>query len=217
MPAGALIAFVEPGAHTSVEEFKEIFAKEHLPPVMALPQFTRGAAYRTADGSVPSWGAVFELSDIGVLQTGAVRKEDSERERAVMADLAAVDRRVLLLLSDRRSDEAGGNEAEEGAGERTAEVEVGRAIALVGLNAGVGAWVLDGHNALVEGVPGWARTRTFRLVHAVTKGEGRPTAQLVALHEFVRAEALESVEFREAAPRDHAELQVRTAVQYQVI
>lgn len=215
MPAGALIAFVEPGAHTTVDEFKEIFAKEHLPPVMALPQFARGAAYRTADGSVPSWGAVFDLTDIGVLQTSAVHKEDSARETAVMSDLSAVDRRVLLLLSDTAS-----RAADPPFGEVRAEIPVGRAIALVGLRPDVGAWVLEGHAALVEGVPGWTRTRTFRLVHSIAKGAGLedvPLAQLVALHEFDCEEALGSREFVEAAPRDHGELQVRTAVLYQVL
>ena len=63
-----------------------------------------------------------------------------------MSDLSAVDRRVLLLLSDTAS-----RGDDPPFGEVKKEVPVGRAIALVGLRPDVGAWVLEGHAALVEG------------------------------------------------------------------
>lgn len=170
----------EPRAGTD-DRFHAWYDEEHAPARIVLDGIHSARRLRAADDATPTWAAIYDL-DLATLQTPeyrALRDRRSARERAVIADLVTFDRRVYELLDDR------GTPLDHDDGlwiatsmSSTDEDELAR-------------WYAEEHVPLLHAIPGWRRTRRFRLL----EGEA---PMLLALHELDDAAALEDPRYGEA-------------------
>ena len=102
MAAGLFYVYTEPGS-VDEAEFHDWYDHEHGPARLAVPGFGRACRYRALDGEKPSWLALYELDrpdDIDSPEYKALSANASDRDKAVAAGLATLDRRVYEQISD---------------------------------------------------------------------------------------------------------------------
>jgi hypothetical protein len=178
MTEGLLFVFAEPG-DVPEAEFHDWYDHEHAPARLRVPGIRTGHRYRALDGEVPSWLAWYEL-DTDALRSPAyeVARRRSPREQDIVRRLATLDRRVYTLADD--------------AGTAVPAAPVVVCVALSTPDeAGLGTWYRDEHVPLLHRLPGWYRTRRYRLV----EGDG---PALLAFHEIADVALFETPEYREA-------------------
>jgi hypothetical protein len=160
-------------------EFHDWYDHEHAPARLSVPGVRTGYRYRALDGQRPTWLAWYEL-DIDVLTGPAYQgiRARSPREQSVVDRLDALERRVYRLVAD--------------AGEPVVAAPV---LVAVGLTTddepGLDAWYREEHIPLLHAIPGWHRTRRYRLV----EGAG---PDLLAFHEISGTELFDSPGYRAA-------------------
>jgi hypothetical protein len=200
MTEGLLFVLSEPGLVPD-DEFHEWYDTEHGPARLGLPGVRSGQRYRAADGASPTWLAWYEL-DLDVLDTPgyrALRDRRSERERAVLARLAVLDRRVYELVEDH----GGGGEP------APPPVVLCRSMSVpAGREAELHAWYREEHIPLLHRIPGWRRTRRYRLVDA-------DAPRFLAMHEISGTEALESPDYRAATHTPWRDTVMRLATDHE--
>lgn len=183
MTEGLLFVLSEPGAVPDAE-FHDWYDNEHAPARLTVPGVRNGVRYRAADGLTPTWLACYDLVDLAALDSPEYRAVAvrSAREQRVVARLETLDRRVYALVEDTAG------EGEPGHGPPPLVV-------CVGLTsddpAGLDAWYREEHVPLLLALPGWRRTRRYRLV------DGRGPAAL-AVHEIDDAAVFDSAGYRAA-------------------
>lgn len=178
MTEGLLFVFAEPGPVPQAE-FDDWYDNEHAPARLTVPGIRTGYRYRALDGRRPGWLAFYEL-DIEALDGTEYRavSRRSPREQSVVERLETLDRRVYQLIEDQ--------------GEATREPPVVVSVALSTRDeSGLDAWYRDEHVPLLLAIPGWRRTRRYRLV------EGSGPA-LLAFHEIDGVELFDTAAYREA-------------------
>lgn len=193
MTEGLLFVLAEPG-QVPAAEFHDWYDTEHAPARLTVPGIRTGYRYRALDGQRPHWLAWYEL-DIEAL-TGpayqAIRRR-SPREQSVVARLETLDRRVYELLDDQ--------------GESAPPPPI---VVSVGLSVrdedAVHAWYREEHVPLLLTIPGWRRTRRYRLI----EGDG---PALLALHEIDSLDVFDTATYRAATstPRRAAVMREVTA------
>jgi hypothetical protein len=167
MPEGLLFVLSEPRPGDEAE-FHDWYDTEHAPARLALPGVHSAHRHRAADGREPTWLAWYDL-DLAVLDDPryrALRDRRSARETAVMSRLVALDRRVYELLDEHGPPPPG------------PAVLVATSLSVrAGAEPDLHRWYLEEHIPLLHRVPGWHRTRRYRLI------DGAAPAFL-ALHEI---------------------------------
>lgn len=178
MTEGLLFVFAEPG-DVPEAEFHDWYDHEHAPARLRVPGIRTGHRYRALDGVTPTWLAWYEL-DTDALRTPAyeVARRRSPREQDVVRRLATLDRRVYELLDD------------AGVAGPGAPVVVSVALSTDD-EPGLDAWYRDEHIPLLHRLPGWRRTRRYRLLD----GDG---PALLAFHEIADVGLFDTPEYREA-------------------
>lgn len=150
-------------------EFHAWYDEEHAPLRLTVPGIRTADRYVAADDARPEWLALYDL-DVDALTTPAYQRlndERSARESAVMGRLETLDRRVYELLGDHGT-----------AGDGPAPLVVARGLTVPeSAAADLDDWYTTEHIPALHAIPGWRRTRRFRLV------EGTGAAYL-ALHEI---------------------------------
>lgn len=192
MSEGLLYVLSEPGAVPD-EEFHDWYDNEHAPARLAVPGVRNGFRYRADDGLVPSWMACYDLGP-GALATpeyARLRRGRSAREQRVVEGLAVLDRRVYELL-----DSHGEVPAPPGAPAAPAPVGPVASVALcVAMTtrdeAAFHDWYLREHIPLLHTLPGWRRTRRFRLL----EGAG---PRFLAVHDITGTDLFETGAYRRA-------------------
>ena len=189
MAAGLFYVYTDPG---SVDEakFHDWYDHEHGPARLAVPGFGRACRYRALDGEKPSWLALYELDRPDVIDSPeykALGANASDRDRAVGARLATLDRRVYEQISEDGT-AAGG----------PAPVILAVAISVPeGSEDDLAAWYTEEHIPMLLRVPGWRRIRRFRLTRTLDKpGPGVP--DFLSVHELAGPEVLEDPGYRAA-------------------
>jgi hypothetical protein len=179
---GLLFVLSEPGPVPD-REFHDWYDTEHGPARLALPGIRNGRRYRAADGGSPAWLATYEL-DLAVLATPeyrALRERRSARERSVLARLTTLERRVYELVDDHGE-----------ATDHAPAVVLCRSMSVpADREAELHAWYVEEHIPLLHRIPGWRRTRRYRL-----RAAGEP--RFLALHELAGTEPLDSAGYRAA-------------------
>lgn len=164
-------------------EFHAWYDEEHAPRRLTVPGVRTADRYRAADGERPDWLALYDL-DLAALDSPAYRAlagDRSPRERAVMARLKTLDRRVYELTGDHGAP-----------GDGPAPVVVVRALSVpASAEADLDAWYTTEHIPALHAIPGWYRTRRYRL------REGEGCAHL-ALHEISGTDLFAAPEYRVA-------------------
>jgi len=175
---GLLYVLADPGP-VPEPEFHDWYDNEHAPARLRVPGIHTGYRYRAVDGERPAWLAWYEL-DLAALDSPAYQalRRRSAREQAIVDRLAVLDRRVYELVDA------------QGVPPPAQPVVVS-----VGLTtkdeAGLDAWYRTEHIPLLHRIPGWHRTRRYRLL----SGDG---PALLALHEISDIGLFETPGYRAA-------------------
>src|SRR5205823_13835096 len=95
MRPAVLVAMMNPPADE--DAFNAWYDEEHVPLRLAVPGFLSGRRYRAAEAEGPRYLALYDLGSLDVLQSEAYQRlwrEQSEREKAMLASIPFMDRRV---------------------------------------------------------------------------------------------------------------------------
>lgn len=188
MTTGLLYVLSEPGAVPELE-FHDWYDGEHVPLRLALDGVHTARRLRAADGARPGWAAIYDI-DTEVLdrpEYTVLRSRRSAREQRVIDRLETLDRRTYSLVSDDGED-----------------VEVPALVVMTSLTvpdareSDLNAWYVEEHIPLLHAIPGWARTRRYRLLEGVAP-------RWLALHELTDPAALETAAYRHAVSTDRRE------------
>lgn len=190
---GYLAVAIQPGPQTEEKAFHEWYNTEHGPLRLRLPFILNGYRYTAADGQRPEWSAVYDVSDLSWIDKriySRLREERSMREKAVMSTFESLDRKIYSLVSER-----GANLHPEPAAVQVA----------VSTRVGEGdfgefeKWCEQEHSEMISRVPGWLRTRRFRMV--VGGLQGMPPAgqvECLVVHDFGAKNGLDGAEYKAA-------------------
>src|SRR5262249_10600183 len=152
------------------------------------PGVGRASRYRALDGEKPPWLALYELDRPDVIDSPeykALGANASDRDKAVGAGLATLDRRVYEQISEDGSP-AG----------RPAPGHLGVAMSVPeGSEDDLAAWYAEEHIPMLLKVPGWRRIRRFRLTRAL---DGPEPGSFLSVHELAGPEILEDPGYRSA-------------------
>ena len=201
MAAGLFYVYTEPGS-VDEAEFHDWYDHEHGPARLEVPGFGAAYRYRALDDAKPPWLALYELDSPDVLDSPeykALVAQASDRDKAVSADLATLDRRVYEQLSEDGSPVG-----------RTAPV-----VLTVGLSVPAGseddlaAWYTREHIPMLLEVPGWRRIRRYRLV----RGMEGPAPEFLSVHELAGLEVLEDPRYLAAVSTPWRDRVVASALQ----
>lgn len=183
MTAGMLFSQMEPPAGWE-DDFHDWYDTEHIPARMALDGFTAATRYRALEGE-PAFLAVYEMADLGVLDTPEYRRlkdDPSERTTRMLGNVHGFTRFTCEQTSD-----TGG--------------EPGPFLSVVAFAVpaededAFDDWYETDHVPALLKADDWLRVRRYR----VRSGEGGPWTHL-ALHDLASREVMRSPE-REAARR----------------
>ncbi|MFT4083483.1 MAG: hypothetical protein QM638_12945 [Nocardioides sp.] len=192
--AGLLLVLSDPGSVPEAE-FHDWYDGEHVPARTALPQFRHATRWRAADGERPRWLATYDVTDLSVLEDPSyttLREHRSARERAVIAGLASFERRTYLRLSDTL---APGRPADD----RAPFVLAVSLDVPAALEDELNRWYAEEHVPMLHAVPGWLRTRRYRLLDGTAP-------RWLALHDLAGTEVFDSPQYAAAVTtedRDH--------------
>ncbi|KAK5174347.1 uncharacterized protein LTR77_001427 [Saxophila tyrrhenica] len=152
---GYLAVAIQPGAQTEEKAFHEWYNTEHGPLRLRLPFILNGNRYKADDGERPEWSAVYDVSDLSHLDTRIytrLREERSQREKAVMSTFESLDRKIYSLVSER------------GSNPRPAPHTIAVTIRVKEADLeDLHNWYEQEHTDMLSKVPGWLRTRRFKL------------------------------------------------------
>lgn len=176
---GYLAVAIQPGQNTDEAAFHEWYNNEHGPLRLRLPFILTGDRYKAADEQNPSWSAVYDVSDLAWLEKriySRLRQERSVREKQVMSTFESLDRKIYSQISTRQKPGFSG----------PAPVQVAVSILLKDENLEeFDKWYEEEHTGMLARIPGWLRTRRFRLVAPGIKGmPPKGQTETLAVHDF---------------------------------
>ncbi|WPG98753.1 3-oxoadipate enol-lactonase 1 [Acrodontium crateriforme] len=188
---GYLAVAIQLGPQTDESAFHEWYNTEHGPLRLRLPFILTGDRYQAADGQRPEWSAVYDVSDLKWIDQriySRLREERSKREKAVMSTFDSLDRKIYSLLSS------------SGDLKRAGPVTLAETIVFHDEDAG--GWdefFVEEHFPMMSKIPGWLRTRRFRMQVGGLKGMP-PQGQIetLAVHEFAEKNGLGGAEHKAA-------------------
>ncbi|EMC93657.1 hypothetical protein BAUCODRAFT_114165 [Baudoinia panamericana UAMH 10762] len=189
---GYLAVAIQPSKDTDSDAFHEWYNTEHGPLRLRLPFILTGDRYKAADGLRPEWSAVYDVSDLSWLEKRIytrLREERSKREQKVMGTFESLDRKIYSTIGSR------------GDSKGPAPVQVAVSVRLPEADADeFNKWYEEEHIEMLSKVPGWLRTRRFKL--EVGGLMGMPPAgqvELLAVHDYEAKNGLNGPEHKAAA------------------
>lgn len=191
---GYLAVAIQPGPNTDDAAFHEWYNNEHGPLRLRLPFISSGDRFKAIDGQTPAWSAVYDVSDLSMLEKRIytrLREERSAREKRVMGSFESLDRKIYSLYSERSK--------------TPGYVGPGAVIASVSMTIkdedleAFDKWYEEEHVGMLARIPGWLRTRRFRMLVGGIKGMP-PTGQVecLAVHDFEEQNGLNGPEHQAA-------------------
>ena len=177
-----LFVYSSPGT-VSLDEFTDWYDNEHVPARLALDGFGAVNRFRAADSLTPEWLATYEVAP-GTLDGAAYKavwENASAREKSIMA-AATIDRRLYAPISD------SGDTGEAPPVLMAVSMSVPSSASAV---AAMEAWYAEEHLPMLLAVPGWRRSRRYRLA----SGDG---PRYLSLHEIDSRAAFDTPEYKAA-------------------
>jgi hypothetical protein len=176
-----LFVFMDPPEDEAA--FHEWYNDEHAPNRLTVPGILNGRRYQAVEGGSPRYLAYYDMANEDVLKSAEYKRlvdERSDRERAVMATIPHMDRRVLRLT--------------DGSPAWTDDAPYVMSVAMdppADVVDDFHAWYREEHMPLLLKVPGWRRIRRFEQI----EGTG---PRFLALHELESLAVFETEEYRAA-------------------
>jgi hypothetical protein len=178
MPQALLVAMMNPPADE--DAFNAWYDEEHVPLRLGVPGFLSARRYRAAEAEGPRYLALYDLASLDVLKSDDYQRlwrEQSEGEKAMLASIPLMDRRVCELILD--------------GPEWTRDAPYQLIVCMTppaGAYDDFIAWYREEHIRMLLQVPGWRRVRLFRQV------EGSGPA-FMAVHELESTDVFERPEY----------------------
>jgi len=165
-----LFVLIETGDQVSEDDLHEWHGKEHIPlRVETLPAFRTAARYKAIDASKPKFAALYTISDISLFNDPAytaLRNNRSPREADIIKRLAVLDRRIYTLISDTTELPAALDPTSI-----ASNIIVCNSFTPVQSNEqAFHNWYDNEYIPALKQVPGWHRTRRFKLSDAQVVG-----------------------------------------------
>jgi hypothetical protein len=187
MAKGLFYVYTDPGT-VPEDDFHDWYDNEHGPARLAVPGIRGGRRYRALDDQKPPWLALYDLEGPDVIDSPsykALASVVSDRDKAINAGLATVDRRVYEELS---------SDGSPGTGD-PAPVLLAVALSVpADAEQDLAAWYTEEHIPMLLAVPGWRRIRRFRLTRALNGS----APDFLSLHELASPQVLEEPGYRAA-------------------
>lgn len=201
---GLLIVFTDPGESFPLDQYENWYDNEHIPNRLALPEpgIPLAARLRRADKERPTWATLYELSKLSVLDSDAYKKlftNQSSSDKDALGRLEYLERRVYVQKPDGVYVKEGYTGLEKGVVTLLTSVDVE-----VGYDGPFVVWHEEQQIDRMKKVPGWLRTREYKVVEANLLRDTQPTGEYprpplyFALHEFSSLQSLSTEEFKEA-------------------
>lgn len=188
---GYLAVAIQPGPNTGDSAFHEWYNTEHGPLRLRLPFIKTGDRYKAADGQRPEWSAVYDVSDLAQLDKRIytrLREERSQREKKVMSTFESLDRKIYSLCSKR--------------GESSGPAPVQLAVSMRVNEADLedfDSWYEQEHIHMLSRIPGWIRSRRFRMVVGGIQGmPPKGQVECLLVHDFKADNGLDGPEHKAA-------------------
>ena len=191
-----LFVYSSPGT-VSLDEFTDWYDNEHVPARLALDGFGAVSRFRAADSLTPEWLATYEVAP-GTLDGAAYKavwENASAREKSIMA-AATIDRRLYAPISD------SGDTGEAPPVLMAVSMSVPSSESAV---ADMEAWYAEEHIPMLLAVPGWRRSRRYRLA----SGDG---PRYLSLHEIDSRAAFDTPEYKAAVSTPWRDRVVASAI-----
>jgi len=194
---GLLVAMMNPPADE--DAFNAWYDEEHVPLRLGVPGFVSARRYRALENDGPRYLALYDLASTHVLQSDAYQRlwrEQSQREKEMLASIPFTDRRVGELMLD--------------CPEWTRDPPYQMLVCMTppdGEDDFV-AWYREEHIPLLLRVPGWRRVRLFRQI------EGNGPA-FMAVHELETPDVFDRPEHAAATATPWRKRIRETAVRYE--
>ena len=191
-----LFVYSSPGP-VPLDEFTDWYDNEHVPARLALPGFGSVARFRATDALTPEWLATYEVAPGTLDQPAyqAVWANASAREKSIMST-ATIDRRLYAPISD------SGDTGEAPPVLMAVSMSMPSAESAV---ADMEAWYVEEHIPMLLAVPGWRRSRRYRLA----SGDG---PRYLSLHEIDSVAAFDTPEYKAAVSTPWRERIVGSAI-----
>ncbi|KAJ3559321.1 hypothetical protein NPX13_g9548 [Xylaria arbuscula] len=187
---------MEPQPGLPTEQFHEWYNNEHGPTRLKLPQvFTNGLRYQAKDGEKPTFLATYDVTSMSHLDTETytcLRANRSSREAETIGqvdvtryfwDLVHTEQSPQFVPIDELSDE----EAES----LTLVAVQLKPNDVPNVEEEIVNWYKEDHMGMLAKVPGWLRSRVFKL-SSLEKGE--PT-KFIGLHDYRKENGLGGPEY----------------------
>ncbi|GLB45171.1 hypothetical protein LshimejAT787_2000760 [Lyophyllum shimeji] len=159
--SGLLFVYGECGPNVTEDEFNNWYDNEHAPLRLTVPGISSAARYKTTDGKAPSWLALYDAMNPGVLQGEpykALSAQASGREKSIVSRLATLNRRIYDRFTTVKSPNF------------SAASLPAKFVLVVGIEPApekeeeVNRWYDEEHLDLMSKVPGFIRARRYKLV-----------------------------------------------------
>lgn len=201
---GILYVCMAPKSSLPIERFHDWYMNEHGPMRLRMPQlFRNGFRYRATDLETSGKGQAEWMAVYDVKNTADLVKEPytslrskpirSDREIETMKEID-VDRKFFDLLREWKSDNWTPVEDVQAEGKSRVLVQVSLTLKPGKSDEEVEKWYAEEHVPLLQKVPGWLRTRRFKL----SAVEPRDTMEYMALHEYEPTNGIGGPEFQKA-------------------
>jgi hypothetical protein len=174
-PHALLVAMMNPPADE--DAFNAWYDEEHVPLRLGVPGFVSARRYKAGEADWPRYLALYDLASADVLHSDGYQRlwrEQSEGEKAMLASIPFMDRRVCELVLD--------------GPEWTRDAPYQLMVCITPPEHGVDdfvAWYREEHIPMLLEVPGWRRARLFRQI------DGRGP-MFMALHELEGLEVFDT-------------------------
>jgi hypothetical protein len=182
IPHALLLAFSTP-PEGQEEAFNAWYDEEHAPARLTVPGIFNARRYVAVSDEQPRYMAVYDLESPETLSRPEYRRlyeQNSEREKAMLATIPLLDRRVLRLILDCEP--------------WTDDAPYQMTVSLQppdGAEDDLVAWYRQEHAPMLLAVPGWRRVRLFEQVD----GTG---PRFTTVHELESPAVFETDEYRAA-------------------
>lgn len=196
---GSLYVTMQPQPGLPLPQFHEWYNNEHGPTRLKLPQiFTNGLRYRAADDQEPAFLAAYDVTSMSHLETEAYTRLRANRSPREAATIGQVDvkryfwdrvlskQSPLFIPIEQLTDE-------EAEGLILVAVQLTPKEPATSVEE-IEKWYGEEHMDMLSKVPGWLRSRLFKIS---TLEKGEPT-RFLALHDYAKTNGLGGTEYQAA-------------------
>ena len=158
------------------------YDNEHAPLRLTVPGFTNATRYRATDAETPTWLAIYEMTSTSVAYSEpykALASTGSEREKNLMPRLALLNRRVYELLTVKTRP---GLSTSDLPGKHLFVVT---SLVQPELEEDFNNWYEQEHIPELSKVPGWQRTRRYKLDSSIELARGPATTPENPVHNYL--------------------------------